>query len=122
MKSRRTTRDWWLFHLLAAWAVASIATVVVADSVFSAPKVSTWAEVAALSPGAILLRIAVGLGGVAAIWLWFQMIRDYLRARTSKGRAAWGVALFAGLVVGGLFYFWFVWRTRGESGLQSAAA
>jgi hypothetical protein len=122
MESRPTTRDWWLFHLLAAWSVASIAVVVVADAVFSVPNVSTFAELAALSPGSIALRVTVGLGGVAAIWLWVQMIRAFFRARPSERRAAWGIALFAGLVVGGLLYFWFVWRTHGQSGLKSAAA
>lgn len=117
MNSRAIPRQWRLFHFLAAWTVGSISAAILADTVFSVSNPSTLAELLTRSPGELALRIAVGLGAVAAMWLWIQMIRDYFRAAPASHRVGWGVALFAGLFVGGLLYFWFVWRARTQPSL-----
>jgi len=122
MDSRATTGEWRLFHFLAAWTVSSFAVAVLADVVFSVPNVSTTIELAALSPASIAFRIVVGLGAVAALWLWVQMLRDYFRAGPTTQRTAWGIVLLAGLIAGGILYFWFVWRPRSQPRSQSAAA
>ena len=122
MDSRATTGEWRLFHLLAAWTVASVAVAVLADLVFSIPNVSSTTELAALSPASIALRIVVGLGAVAALWLWVQMLKDYFRESPPTQRTAWGIVLVAGLMAGGLLYFWFVWRPRSQPRSQRAAA
>ncbi len=52
------------------------------------------------------------LSFVALIWLWIRMLVDFFRERPARHPVAWGWFLFLGTYIGGLAYFWAVWRPR----------
>jgi O-antigen/teichoic acid export membrane protein len=112
MESQASHRDWRLMHTLAARSLASIVLAIGFSAAYTTHVVDTVASISELSPSWLIARVLVGLGAVAAVWLWFRMAGDYLRHRPSQDSTAWRVALFVGLVVGALFYFWWVWRPR----------
>ena len=89
MGSRVSHRDWQLMHVLAAWSVASIALAIGFSTAYPEQVANTAESIAALSPFWLVARILVGLGAVAAIWLWLRMVGDYIRHRPSQFRTAW---------------------------------
>jgi len=122
MGSRVSRRDWQLMHVLAAWSIASFVLAIGFSTAYPEQVVNTAESIAALSPFWLVARTLVGLGAVAAIWLWLRMVGDYLRHRPSQFRIAWGITLFVGLFIGALFYFWQVWRPRTGQGVHAHAA
>jgi hypothetical protein len=96
-------------HVLAAWTVASLALAIGFSTAYPEQVANSTESIAALTPFWQVARVLVGLGALAAMWLWLKMVGDYMR-RSSQLRTSWGVALFMGLFVGALFYFWRVWR------------
>jgi drug/metabolite transporter (DMT)-like permease len=52
------------------------------------------------------------LSFVALIWLWIRMLVDFFRERPPQHPVAWGWFLFLGSFIGGIAYFWAVWRPR----------
>jgi len=58
------------------------------------------------------LRAALAIGFFALLWLWIRMLVDFFRERPKSHPVAWGWALFLGMYIGGLVYFWAVWRPR----------
>jgi hypothetical protein len=122
MDSRATHNEWRLLHVCAAWTVASFALVIAWDTTLSPPSIESLSELMALSPVEIALRSLIGLSAPAAIWLWLRMLLDYLRGGVATHKLAWGFAIIGGVVLGGLLYFWFVWRCRNHPGVERAAA
>jgi NAD/NADP transhydrogenase beta subunit len=109
MNPRAASREWRLMHVLAAWTVASLALAIGFSTAYPEQVANSTESIAALTPFWQVARVLVGLGALAAMWLWLKMVGDYMR-RSSQLRTSWGVALFMGLFVGALFYFWRVWR------------
>jgi hypothetical protein len=108
--SKSARHDWVLMHALAAWSLISIAHAIVFSSVYPTPNNPDAAWFAGIGPLELALRITVGLGAIAAVWLWLRMTGDYLRKRPTNRGVAWGVAIFVGLYLGAVAYFWWVWR------------
>ncbi|HEY7641618.1 MAG TPA: hypothetical protein VH814_17950 [Steroidobacteraceae bacterium] len=97
--------DWYFVHSLATIAFAAVLTM------FGA---RLYLDLNALksinAPG--FVRVLVAVGGIAACWLWIRMLVDFFRERPARSPVLWGWVLVIGAVVGGLAYFWFVWRPR----------
>jgi hypothetical protein len=110
MELKSSPRDWHLLHALAAWAVVSIVLGVGLSTAYPDQVANPTDSIMELTPFWLLTRLLVGLGAVAAIWLWCRMAEHYLRQRPAHHQAAWGAAIFVGLIVGALLYFWLVWR------------
>ena len=108
-------------HVLAAWSVASVALAIGFSTAYPEQVANSTESIAALTPFWLVARIFVGLGAVAAIWLWLRMVGDYMQ-RSSQLRTSWGIALFLGLIIGALFYFWRVWRPGAKQGAHAHAA
>jgi hypothetical protein len=121
MDPRASNREWRLMHVLAAWSVVSIALAIGFSTAYPEQVANSTESIAALTPFSLVARIFVGLGAMAAIWLWLKMVGDYMR-RSSQFRASWGAALFIGLIIGALFYFWRVWRPAASQGALAHAA
>jgi purine-cytosine permease-like protein len=121
MNPRAASREWRLMHVLAAWSVTSMVLAIGLSEAFPEQVANTPESIVALTPFWLGARIFVGLGAVAAIWLWLRMVGDYMR-HCSQARTSWGIALFIGLIIGALFYFWRVWRPGVNRGAHAHAA
>ena len=110
MDSKSAHQDWVLMHALTAWSLISVALAIVFSSVYATPQNADAAWIAEIGPLELAIRITVGLGAIPAIWLWLRMAGDYLRERSTSHGVAWGLAIFVGLYLGALAYFWWVWR------------
>jgi hypothetical protein len=60
----------------------------------------------------VAIRGLLSIGFLALLWLWIRMLVDFFRERPTKHPAAWGWFMFLGMYIGGLVYFWAVWRPR----------
>ena len=121
MNPGASNREWRLMHILAAWSVAAIALGIGFTAAYPEQVANSTESIAALTPFWLVARIFVGLGAVAAIWLWLRMVGDYMQ-RSSQLRTSWAIALFLGLTIGALFYFWRVWRPGASQGAHAHAA
>jgi hypothetical protein len=122
MDLRSSQQDWRLIHVLVIWSAVSVVLAIGLSGIYPTPDNPSTEWMAALPPLELMLRIAVGLGAIPAIWLWLRMAGDYLRQRSSKHRLVWGAAIFMGLYLGALLYFWAIWRPRVRPTLAAYAA
>jgi hypothetical protein len=122
MESQVSHRDWHLMHALAGWTVASIVLGIGLSTAYPDQVVTTAASIGQLSAPWLIARVFIGLGAIAGIWLWLRMASDYLRQQPPQHSLAWGITVFVGQVVGGLLYFWWMWRPRKASNLRAQAA
>jgi hypothetical protein len=59
-----------------------------------------------------LMVILASFGIVTLIWIWISMLVDFFRQRPERFPVLWGFALTMGTWMGGILYFWLVWRKR----------
>jgi uncharacterized membrane protein YbhN (UPF0104 family) len=121
MELKAASRDWQLLNALAAWAVVSIVLGIGLSTAYPDQVANTADSIREIPPFWLLMRLLVGLGAVAAIWLWCRMAGHYLRQRPAQHHATWGAAIFVGLIIGALFYFWLVWRPASNPALHAHA-
>ena len=68
------------------------------------------------------VRAVMALGVIAMFWLWVRMLVDFFRRRPERHPVAWGWAVTLGVYLGGLAYFWFIWRAREKRKPQASDA
>ena len=96
-------RSWYLLNILAVMSFLCL-TVVLGVQVYffntdRIAKITVW---------------AMSLCTFALFWLWIRMLVDFFRERPSRHPVAWGWALFLGMYLGGIAYFFAVWRPRNK--------
>jgi len=105
----RSASEWYFVHALAAVAFATLV------ALFS---LALYLRVASLNavnaPG--FVRVFLGVGVLAVLWLWVRMLVDFFRERPARNPVLWGWILLLGNSIGGLLYFWVVWRPRSRPG------
>jgi hypothetical protein len=102
-----SVREWYFVHVLAAMASVMLVACL---------SLQIYLNVAAVSSfdAPVLVRTLVVIGATAWFWLWIRMVVDFFRDRPSRYPVLWGWVLLLGLFVGGLAYFWMVWRPRNQ--------
>jgi hypothetical protein len=63
------------------------------------------------------LRGIAAVGVIALLWFWIRMLVDFFRQRPTKHPVAWGWGLILGIYLGGIAYFFAVWRPRNRPGV-----
>jgi hypothetical protein len=102
---RNSKGEWYFAHVLAWLAFLTLAVLLAARIYLEAAGVKV-VEFPAVA------RVILGAGVFATIWFWIRMLVDYFRQRPPRHPVLWGWALFLGMVVAALPYFWLVWRPR----------
>ena len=97
---------WYLLHTLAALSMLLLAIAFSSLIYFSVTD-----RVPKLDPQSPFWTVG-SLSLVTLLWLWLWMLIDFFRQRPVRHPVAWGWFLILGSYIGGLAYFWAVWRPR----------
>ena len=106
--SRVNKGEWYFVHVLAAYAILTVCMMFAFLLLFMA----AGHPIQVPAP----LRGIAGVGVFAIFWFWIRMLVDFFRVRPTKYPVAWGWALFLGNYLGGIAYFFAVWRPRNRLG------
>jgi hypothetical protein len=98
--------EWYFVHALAAYAILTVVLLFGLLVLFTATGHPIQIPA--------LLRGIAGIGVIAIFWFWIRMLVDFFRERPSTHPVAWGWALFLGCYLGGIAYFFLVWRPRNQ--------
>jgi len=105
--AQRTSKGEWHFvHVLAIHAILTVCLLFGVLVLFM--TAGSPVEVPAL------LRGIAGIGVIAILWFWIRMLVDFFRERPARYPVLWGWALILGSYLGGIAYFFLVWRPRNQ--------
>ena len=103
--------SWYLLNTLAVMSILLLTVVLGAQAyVFITDRMPKIDVDGVWVPFALTMSLCV----VALLWLWIRMLADFFRERPSRYPVAWGWSLFLGMYLGGLAYFFAVWRPRNK--------
>jgi hypothetical protein len=105
-------RSWYLLNILAAMSILWLTVVLGAQVYFF--NTDRIAKITVSDTLWVPFAWAMSLCTFALFWLWIRMLVDFFRERPSRHPVAWGWALFLGMYLGGIAYFFAVWRPRNK--------
>ena len=108
-------RSWYLLNTLAVMSVLLL-TVVFGAQAYIFTHVGGMLTLTVSDAVWIPVALTMALCTIALFWLWIRMLVDFFRNRPPRNPVAWGWSLFLGMYLGGIVYFFAVWRPRNRPG------
>jgi hypothetical protein len=111
-KTVERKRSWYLLNILAVMSIVLLTFVLGAQAyIFTTDGILTLTVSDAVW---VPFALTMLLCAIALFWLWIRMLVDFFRNRPQRHPVAWGWSLFLGMYLGGIVYFFAVWRPRNK--------